>query len=239
MTDARTAATSGNFSAPILAESDIASIARRLFVEGPLLARFLQHHRHRIAPIARCISLVPPGSDVLDVGCGGGLFLACLVASGRCLNVHGVDASGSAIDAAQAAGRRLALIAPQSRIMFEHRMVQQGLPEGNYAVVSMIDVMHHVPRDAQRRAFLDAASRVRAGGIFLYKDMCDAPIWRATLNRLHDLVMARQWINYLPIETADAWAVESGLVRELAEERAILWYGHEIRVYRRPAESGR
>jgi hypothetical protein len=48
--------------------------------------------------------------------------------------------------------------------------------------------------------------------------------------------MARQWIRYLPVETADRWATEAGLVREVAEERAMLWYGHEIRLYRRPAE---
>ena len=103
----------------------------------------------------------------------------------------------------------------------------------------MIDVMHHIPPQAQRGAFLEAAGRVRAGGVFLYKDMCDAPVWRAGMNRLHDLVMARQWIRYLPIEDADRWAAEAGLVREVAEEHAMLWYGHEIRMYRRAAEVAR
>ena len=32
---------------------------------------------------------------------------------------------------------------------------------------------------------------------------------------------------------SDEW--EAGLVREVAEDRAMLWYGHEIRLYRRAA----
>jgi len=114
-------------------------------------------------------------------------------------------------------------------------LIQAGLPEGRFPVVSMIDVMHHIPPAFQRQAFDDALSRVAPGGVFLYKDMCDAPVWRAGMNRLHDLVMARQWIHYLPIERADEWAGDAGFATEVAEERAMFWYGHEIRLYRRPA----
>jgi hypothetical protein len=70
--------------------------------------------------------------------------------------------------------------------------------------------------------------------MLLYKDMCDAPAWRAGLNRLHDLVIARQWINYVPVEDADRWATDCGLAIERTEWIAMLWYGHELRVYRRP-----
>ena len=213
---------------------DVAAIARALFADGPAFARFLQHHRHRIAPVGRLVELVPHGSDVLDVGCGGGLFLMCLAASGRAELVYGVDASASAIAAAEAAAQRLRGQGSSTPIVFEHRTVQQGLPEIDFGVVSMIDVMHHVPVEAQERAFHDAASRVRPGGFFLYKDMCDAPLWRAGMNRLHDLIMARQWIRYVPIERVDEWAAEAGLVAERVEEHRMLWYGHELRVYRRP-----
>jgi len=215
---------------------DVGALARELFTGGAVLPRLMQHHRHRIAPIARCVSLVPDGADLLDVGCGGGLFIACLVAAGRVRSAHGVDASASAIATAQAVVAKLRARRPDADVRFEHRRVEQGLPDRAYGAVSMVDVMHHIPPVAQRQAFLDAAARVRPGGVFLYKDMCDAPFWRAGMNRLHDLVMARQWIRYLPVETADRWATEAGLVREVAEERAMLWYGHEIRLYRRPAE---
>lgn len=213
---------------------DPGSIARRIFTSGPLLARTLQHHRHRIAPIARCVELVPQDSDVLDIGCGGGLFLACLAASGRIRSGHGIDASASAIEAASKAAARLRESGCTAHVEFELRAVESGLPDRRYGTVAMIDVMHHIPPRSQRQSFLGALGCVEEGGIFLYKDMCDAPLWRRGMNRLHDLVMARQWIHELPIESADEWAEEAGFIRELSEARSMLWYGHEIRVYRRP-----
>lgn len=214
---------------------DVGDVARRLYVGGSPVARFIQHHRHRIAPVADLIQAVPVGSDVLDVGCGGGLLLCCLAAAGRLRSGLGIDSSAVAIAAAQGAARRLSAEACPTVPRFECRPVQAGLPEGGFDVVCLVDVLHHVPPDAQERAFRDAASCVRPGGMLLYKDMCDAPAWRAGMNRLHDLVMARQWINYVPVERADGWARACGLAIERAEERAILWYGHELRVYRRSA----
>ncbi|MEY5060399.1 MAG: hypothetical protein RIS45_320 [Planctomycetota bacterium] len=214
---------------------DIGAVARRVFTDGPLLQRVLQHHRHRIAPIARCVDLIPQGSDVLDIGCGGGLFLVCLAASGRIARGHGIDSSESAIATANAAAQRLRGFGASAQLTFEHRSVEAGLPDRLYGAVAMIDVMHHIPPAAQQQAFADALARVQPGGVFLYKDMCDAPLWRRGMNRLHDLALARQWISELPIESADAWAVGAGLDREIAEEQGILWYGHEIRVYRRPS----
>jgi SAM-dependent methyltransferase len=216
---------------------DIGAVGRSVFTEGPLLQRVLQHHRHRIAPIARCVELIPRGCDVLDIGCGGGLFLACLASAGRIGQGHGIDASASAIATAQAAALRLRAMGSAARLEFEHRSVEDGLPDRLYGAVAMLDVMHHIPPAAQQQAFTDALARVRPGGIFLYKDMCDAPFWRRGMNRLHDLALARQWISELPIERADAWAAAAGFSSDLAEARDILWYGHEIRVYRRPNDA--
>ena len=55
--------------------------------------------------------------------------------------------------------------------------------------------------------------------------------WRALANRLHDLVIARQWIHYLPLDKAIEWAAAKGCV--VIEKRTVnmLWYGHEIVVF--------
>jgi len=211
---------------------DVGAVARALYIDGPIAVRMLQRHRHRIAPVARCAELVPAGSRVLDIGCGGGLLLACLASAGRIRSGLGIDSSRQAIEVARAAKARLQ--AGAAPVEFEHRAVEHGLPDGGFDAVCMVDVMHHIPAPAKRRAFHDALARVAEGGVFLYKDMCDAPAWRRGMNRLHDLVMARQWIDELPVELADAWAAEAGFVRETAEEHRMLWYGHELRVYRRP-----
>lgn len=227
--------------APTRSTQDIGHLARCLYPDGPLLTRFIQHHRHRICPIDRVAEQVPRNSAVLDIGCGGGLLVARLATTGRARTAHGIDASAPAITLAQGMAARLPDLLAEARpgedqpeIRFEHRPVQQGLPEGQYDAVCLIDVMHHVPPSAQERAFRDAAGRVRPGGRFIYKDMCDAPLWRAGMNRLHDLVMARQWIRYVPIESVEAWAQGEGLVLAHKEDINMLWYGHELRVFEKP-----
>ncbi len=212
---------------------DIGGVARKMYVGGSLLGRFIQHHRHRIAPVATLVDAVPTGSDVLDIGCGGGLLLICLASAGRIHSAHGIDSSSGAIETARKAAIRLRSFIQGPTPNFECRSVEKGLPDGTFPVVCLIDVLHHVSPIAQEKAFRDAVAKVRPGGILLYKDMCDRPFWRAGMNRLHDLVIAKQWIHYVPIESVDRWALDCGLQIERAQRISILWYGHELRVFRK------
>ncbi|VAX41560.1 hypothetical protein MNBD_PLANCTO03-894 [hydrothermal vent metagenome] len=199
-----------------------------------MLTRVLQRYRPRICPFDIVIDHVPTGARVLDVGCGVGLFLALLARQGRIHEAQGFDSSETAIAHART---MLADHADQewvSRVSFEQRAVEAGYPEGVFDVVTMIDVMHHVPPAGQQEALLGAIARTVPGGLLVYKDMCRHPRWRAAANRLHDLVMARQWIHYVPIKQIETWAVEAGLVLHHAQDAARLWYGHELRVFKRP-----
>lgn len=225
---------SGPSTTPGTTPESIGRLARKLYLEGPALTRFIQHHRHRICPIHAVANQVPPGSRVLDIGCGGGLLVAVLAASGRITNARAIDASKPAIDLAHAMTPRLKDLAPGVAISFEHRTVQEGLPDDRYDAVLLIDVLYHVPPEAQETAFRHAAARVRPGGLFIYKDMADRPLWAASMNKLHDLVMARQWINYVPVESAEAWAASEGLTPHHRKDTRMLWYAHELRVFQRP-----
>lgn len=71
-------------------------------------------------------------------------------------------------------------------------------PQGAVDVVTMIDVMHHLPQEI-RQAFVEAAAaRLAPGGRFVYKDMDKRPVWRALWNNLHDLLLAREWVRLEP-----------------------------------------
>lgn len=217
---------------PELTARRLSEFSKRLYDSGPLLMRKLQHWRPYICPFEELIKHVPEGASVLDAGCGGGLFLALLAASGKRVTGHGFDISPTAIkvanDMAEAAG------STGSVLRFELRPVEDQWPNSQFDVVSMIDVVHHVPPVFQKEFLLTACRHVRPGGILIYKDMCQRPRWRATANRLHDLFLARQWIHYLPITQVAKWAgdAEMSLIRS-ADRLNRFWYGHELRVFRK------
>jgi 2-polyprenyl-3-methyl-5-hydroxy-6-metoxy-1,4-benzoquinol methylase len=210
--------------------SNVVLSAKRLFSDSSLTST-VQRYRPFICPFAELIEPVPGGSNVLDIGCGAGLYLGLLASLGRIREGIGFDASPSAIAAAQRMSQKVVPV----RLDFRHLGVDEKWPDGRFDVVSLIDVMHHVPKLVRADVIRLAADRVRPGGLFIYKDMVRRPLWRAAANRAHDLVMARQWISYEPVETVEAQCRVIGLELTQRQDINMLWYGHELRVFRRPA----
>lgn len=206
---------------------ELSAAVADLFKGTSFPARNINALRLLICPFQELISIVPRGSSVLDAGCGSGLFLGLLHSTGRLRIGVGFDFSRNAIAIAKSLGL--------SQVRFELLDATTAWPHepATFDVVSLIDVMHHVPPSSQHDVFRTAASRVSPGGILLYKDMCRTPSWRAWANRLHDLVMARQWIHYAPVSLVEQWAVSAGFVLERSADINMLWYGHELRVFRR------
>jgi len=99
--------TSGAVHTPRLAE-----VSRKLYQDGPLLLRKLQHWR----PYKNLVVHVREGSRVLDVGCGSGLLLGLTAALGIKFEGVGFDVSHHGIDLATRMTRRAASIAPHAKL---------------------------------------------------------------------------------------------------------------------------
>jgi 2-polyprenyl-3-methyl-5-hydroxy-6-metoxy-1,4-benzoquinol methylase len=207
----------------------LAERAKRLYPDKTLAAR-LQTLRPYICPFEEIIPFVPEGSTVLDAGCGAGLFVALLGDLGRIPRAVGFDSNPAAIALARRAEGRLG-----SSVSVEFLQIDATAPwpADEYDVVSLIDVMHHVPRVSHENVLSRASECVKPGGLLIYKDMANRPTWRALCNQAHDLLLARQWIHHVPISFVEQWAASLGL-RQVAEGKANrYWYAHEWRVFRR------
>ena len=210
---------------PELSLEEIISFVREMYSQGPLLNRKLQHYRPYICPFEVLVGQVPPDARILDVGCGSGLFLGILARCRRIRTGVGFDVSPQAISLA----RRMVSQLPNPQCLrFERIDPSAQWPSGSFDVVSMIDVMHHIPPRQQHNVFEMAVAHLRPGGRLLYKDMAMAPAWRAWANRIHDLVLARQWIHYVPVETIVRWGNALGLSVIGAVTIDRLWYRHEM-----------
>jgi 2-polyprenyl-3-methyl-5-hydroxy-6-metoxy-1,4-benzoquinol methylase len=197
--------------------------------DAPLRHRLLASARTVICPFERIVRHVPPGARALDIGCGTGALLNLLASRGRISEGVGCDVDRDALAAAGKAAQQLGA----SGVRFRHAPTQDGWPPGLFDVVCLIDVMHHVPAAIQGAFFRDAAARVKPGGVLIYKDMAAQPPWRAWANRLHDLILARQWIHYVDGERSLTWAAAAGLSAIDGEAFTVGPYAHELTVFSR------
>ncbi|MEM8758627.1 MAG: class I SAM-dependent methyltransferase [Planctomycetota bacterium] len=214
--------------------ASLSAAAWTAYEGGGGILPLMQRYRPYICPFELMLGQVPAGSRVLDIGCGGGLFLMLLSMSGRLDAAEGAsvgfDVSHAAIGKAVQAAEKMGV----TNAAFRQLDVIAPWPEGPFDVASIVDVLHHVPPAAQRSVIEQAAAAVGPGGVVVYKDMCKKPMWRACANRMHDLVMARDWIRYVPIGRVAGWFDELGM--RVIERGATgrYWYGHEWIVAQKP-----
>lgn len=208
----------------------LAELAKRLYVGQHWRWSFVQGLRPYICPFGEVIDLVPPRSRVLDVGCGSGLFLLFLSKLGRLEKGVGFDMSEEAIAAAQQAQKQLDR---PDNVQFSVRTVQEGIPSGDWTVVSVVDVIHHIPREYQAGFIRQLCDATPPGALLIVKDMVTRPWWRALANRMHDLLMARQWVQHTGPETVEGWITDPAFTLVHRSRSNMLWYGHWTLVYQR------
>ena len=213
----------------------LSAIARRMYTNGPFLLCKLQHWRPYICPFENLVGHVGDGSRVLDVACCAGLLLSLLAGLGPEFEGIGFDVSRQAIDLAKSMAKGATATSPKVRLSFERLDINAAWPLGTFDVVFLIDVLHHVPPTAKRSFLKRVISKVKPGGLLVYKDMCIDPWWKAQANRLHDLVISRELISYVPVRTVEDWANSEGMQVVLREDMGRFWYGHELRVMKRSA----
>jgi len=217
-----------------MTDAEIARMAFQAYCKAPPILRGFQALRPSICPIETLVREIPPGSRVLDVGCGAGLLLLAGASSGRVASGCGVDISERALGAARSALAEFAKRTQRGPVPITFQCSSGvDLPDGPFDVVTLVDVMHHVPPAVQHKFFAATAARMRPQGLLVYKDMCARPWWKAWGNRLHDLVLARQWIHYVLLADVRRWAAELGFTVVRSLEYSRFWYGHELLVLRR------
>jgi SAM-dependent methyltransferase len=201
-----------------------------IYAKAPFTQRLLASARHLICPTWRIVPWIPDGATTLDVGCGKGSLLFELAMAGKIGSGLGCDIDGKSIAIACSA---LSFLPENTRRLLRFVRIDSHdeLPDGEFNCVSMVDVLHHVPPAFQKEFFYNAAGRVKNGGRLIYKDMVDRPWWQASFNRIHDALIARQRITYIPLNSVGEWARDLGLNRLHFERYSVGPYGHHLTIY--------
>lgn len=114
---------------------------------------------------------LPAPRRVLDVGCGNGRFGRFLARNLAEVRYHGIDNSATLLEAARAAFTKLGVL-PEARLD-RHDLLEDALPNGQYEVVALFGVLHHVPSMAHRTTLIRAlAACVASGGLLIFTSWC-------------------------------------------------------------------
>jgi len=136
-------------------------------------------------------SFTLPGSSVLDIGCGGGLFTERLAQLG--CDVVGVEPSQKSIDVARQhaadGGHTIRYeVAAGEQIPFD---------DGTFDLVSCCDVLEHV--DDVGVVVAEGARVLKPGGIYLYDTLN-----RNWLSRFVAVTLFQEWLGIAPTGLHDA-----------------------------------
>jgi len=190
-------------------------------------------YRPLISPLHAVLAHVPAGGRLFDIGCGSGTLLHLALTHRGCSAAHGYDISARAVGNAHLLG------GGDDRFRVEHRDPAAPLPDlSGYDAVTMVDVLHHLPPDRQDAFLGGVAAALPPGAPFIVADIDAARPLGRTLNRLHDLVLSREWVHPRTAAATAAMLRGHGLQVAAPEHIQSLWYPHYLIVARRPDGGG-
>ncbi|HEX2482811.1 MAG TPA: class I SAM-dependent methyltransferase [Methylomirabilota bacterium] len=145
-------------------------------------ARFLILRQRFLDEIGQYL---PDSGDVLDLGCGFGLFSLYYAQVLPGLSFHGVDLNARRVDLAREAGRRLGL----TNVDYAVGDVREFRPQRRYAGAYMLDIVHHVEPEAVRPLLATLHGALAPGASLVVKDVDRHPAYKRWFTHVLDLMV--------------------------------------------------
>ena len=168
---------------------------------------------------------VPAESNILDIGCGSGLWLYLLSRSEIISAGTGIDTNQNKI--------RIANSIKSKKDDLEFIVVKpdEPFPGNRFDCVSLIDVLHHIPPDNQR-AFIKKVTKLNTD-LIIFKDIDPNAKIKSFMNSVHDLIVARQLPGYRNIDAVIEWLTNDGFEIIKSTRCDMLWYSHHYIIAKR------
>ncbi len=184
-----------------------------------LKERLLMSYRPAICPFHELLEYVNDGERILDIGCGSGLWLHLANKVKKLGSSLGVDIYKEKIDVASEIAK------DEEALSFRSVGADESWPtDMEFDVVSMIDVLHHIPAPCQED-FVRQVGNVSPKRV-VFKDIDPTAKFKAAMNSLHDMVLSKQKPIYCRRENVAGWLEDMGY-KIIENKRAdMIWYSH-------------
>ena len=146
-------------------------------------ARFLILRQRFLDEIGQYL---PDSGDVLDLGCGFGLFSLYYAQVLPGLRFHGVDLDARRVGLARDAARRLGL----TNVDYIVGDARGFRARRTYAGAYMLDMVHHVEPEAVRPLLAELHTGLAPGGSLVLKDVDRRPAYKRWFTHALDLMVS-------------------------------------------------
>lgn len=148
---------------------------------------------------------LPAEGEILDLGCGFGLFSLFYAAQGPNRRLHGIDLDGRRIQLAQTAAQRLGLANARYAVGDARSFIVEGAGEresrGRLDAAYMLDIVHHIAPDRVEPLVKELHRGLKPGGMLLVKDVDSRPLLKRWFTWALDKAMSPEAdVNYWPME---------------------------------------
>ncbi len=128
---------------------------------------------------------LPNEGEILDLGCGFGLFALYMAASKPNAHIIGLDMNSKRLALARASAQKLGI----ENVSFIRQDLRAWKPDQKIAAAYALDVFHHVPVESGNRLLQELETHIEPGGRFLLKDIDTDPRGMLLFTFLLDFLM--------------------------------------------------
>jgi trans-aconitate methyltransferase len=176
--------------------------ASRIISAYPGLIKFYAFVRFKIIHIRFLEEIeqyLPERGEILDLGCGFGLFAMYMALCKPDAQIVGLDVDTRRLQIARGAAAKLGI----HNVSFDRADLRDWRPERSLAGAYALDVFHHMAPASGDRLLRDLYARIESGGRFLLKDIDTTPRAMLWFTYLLDVLMSpRDDFHY---RSAGAW----------------------------------
>jgi 2-polyprenyl-3-methyl-5-hydroxy-6-metoxy-1,4-benzoquinol methylase len=175
---------------------------------------------------------LPKSGNIMDIGCGFGLFSHYYALLSSDCKFTCLDISKTRIQTALEVSKKLNL---SERITYYTAPAEQlsEIP-GTFQAVYMLDIIHHLRKDSSMALLKAIYDKLSPGGILILKDIATTPKWKVWFTWLLDMLMSpNSPPNYISVATLRNQLEKIGFDVKIHELRDILPYPHVLYVCRK------
>lgn len=157
--------------------------ALRLYSDQSFSIRLFVRARHLLSPLGILENWVPKEGDILDLGCGHGLFTNYMALRAPYRNILGVDPSVQKIEVAKRTESKVL------NVRYILGDINDIIENKCFDAITIVDVLYLLPEAKQEEILRACYRMLKKSGILVLKTQDTKPLWRSVWTYIQEMVM--------------------------------------------------